>query len=73
MLSNLLLATDVLFPCVHVLLFARKMASLKSDHANLNVHSTWSGMPFKFPYKALKSDFVHESLFVKTLPLQMAM
>lgn len=55
--------TDVLFPfpCVHVLLFARKMASLKSDGANLNVHSAWSSMPFKFPHKALKSSFVHES------------
>jgi hypothetical protein len=68
-----LLATDVLLPCVHVLLFARKMASLKSDSANLKVHSTWNSMPFKFPHKSLKSGFVHESLFVKTLPLQMAM
>jgi len=67
------LATDVLFPCVHVPLFARKMASLKSDSVNLKVHSTWSSIPFKFPQKALKSGFVHESLFVKTLPLQMAM
>jgi hypothetical protein len=42
-------------------LFARKMASLKRDSANLNVHSTCSSMPFKFPHKALKSGFVHEN------------
>ena len=42
-----LLVTDVLLPCVHVLL----CASLQSDSANLNVHSTWSSMTFKFPQK----------------------
>jgi hypothetical protein len=41
------------------------MASLKSDDANLNVHSTWHSMPFKFPYNPLKSGFVHESLFIR--------
>jgi hypothetical protein len=44
----------VLFPCVHVLLCARKTESLKSEGADLNVHSTWSRKPFKFPHKALK-------------------
>jgi hypothetical protein len=47
--------------CLCPFSFARKMERQKSESANLNGHSTWNSMPFKFPCKELKCGFVHES------------